>query len=183
MSDVFGEHKDSVSRSEDLEKVEENEVKQVTMGQKDLGPMVRCLSFKYDRKPLVQHLTLLTFPTSTTSQCLKISKLSCLRVFAHASPETNPPPPGNDTHTWNILSSICISGCSDRCQFQHNLREGLLSTHSFSKYLRADTGKPPGGTENTAMRKLERPCLHGVHSPARRQTINKAVSAKVRGRA
>ena len=61
MSDVFGEHKDSVSRSEDLEKVEENEVKQVTMGQKDLGPMVRCLSFKYDRKPLVQHLTLLTF--------------------------------------------------------------------------------------------------------------------------
>lgn len=42
MSDVFGEHKDSVSRSEDLEKVKENEVKQVAMGQKDLGPMVRC---------------------------------------------------------------------------------------------------------------------------------------------
>ena len=58
MSDVFGEHKDSVSRSEGIGRVEENEVKQVTMGQKDLGPKVRCLSFKYDRKPLVQHLTL-----------------------------------------------------------------------------------------------------------------------------
>ena len=87
------------------------------MGQKDLGPKVRCLSFKYDRKPLVQHLTLFVHFSHLTDLSLpENSKLFCLRVFAHASP----------TPTWNILSSICISGSSYRFQFQHNLlREAL----------------------------------------------------------
>lgn len=146
---MFGEHKDSVSRSEDLEKVKENEVKQVAMGQKDLGPMVRCLSFKYDRKPLVQHLTLLTFPTSTTSQCLKIASSPASGSLLMLPPKPTPLPPAT-THTPGTFSPLSAF-LAPLTGFSFNItseRASCLFTHSFSKYLRTDTGKPPRGTEN-----------------------------------